>query len=285
MLVNDLSNDIEELEEYEDEWPDEEDEEFDKEDGRRTYSADEIEGIRSEIKDLKVIHSLALGIAENTKGECLLHALKIAFEEKRKNGQPEKALIFTESNRTQQYLKQLLEANGYAGRIVLITGSNTDPESKEIYSAWKERYAGTSRITGSLTADKRQALVDYFRDEAQIMIATEAASEGINLQFCSLLVNFDLPWNPQRVEQRIGRCHRYGQKNDVVVVNFINKANRADQRVYELLDQKYNLFKGVFGSSDEVLGSTMDGIDFEHRVLGIYQTCRTTEEIDAAFDL
>ena len=233
---------------------------------------------------MKVIHSLALGIAENTKGECLLQALKIAFEEKRKNGQPEKALIFTESNRTQQYLKQLLEANGYAGRIVLFNGSNTDPKSKEIYAAWKERYAGTSRITGSLTADKRQALVDYFREEAQIMIATEAASEGINLQFCSLLVNFDLPWNPQRVEQRIGRCHRYGQKNDVVVVNFINKANRADQRVYELLDQKYNLFKGVFGSSDEVLGSTMDGIDFEHRVLDIYQTCRTTEEIDAAFD-
>jgi len=284
VLVNELSSDMEDFEEYEDEWLDENDEELDKEERRRTYSADEIEEIRSEIKYLKEIHSLALGIAENTKGECLLRALQIAFEDKRKNGQPEKALIFTESNRTQQYLKQLLEANGYAGRIVLFNGSNTDPKSKEIYAAWKERYAGTSRITGSLTADKRQALVDYFREEAQIMIATEAASEGINLQFCSLLVNFDLPWNPQRVEQRIGRCHRYGQKNDVVVVNFINKANRADQRVYELLDQKYNLFKGVFGSSDEVLGSTMDGIDFEHRVLDIYQTCRTTEEIDAAFD-
>lgn len=116
------------------------------------------------------------------------------------------------------------------------------------------------------------------------MIATEAASEGINLQFCSLLVNYDLPWNPQRVEQRIGRCHRYGQKNDVVVVNFINKANRADQRVYELLSQKFNLFCGVFGSSDEVLGSTMDGIDFERRVLDIYQSCRSVEEIDTAFD-
>ncbi|MCF0187351.1 MAG: hypothetical protein HUJ98_12805, partial [Bacteroidaceae bacterium] len=242
------------------------------------------EEIKQEIEDLKVIHSLALGIAENTKGECLLKALTIAFEDKHQNGQPEKALIFTESNRTQQYLKQLLEANGYDGKIVLFNGSNADTKSKEIYSAWKKRYAGTSRITGSLTADKRQALVDYFREEAQIMIATEAASEGINLQFCSLLVNFDLPWNPQRVEQRIGRCHRYGQKNDVVVVNFINKVNRADQRVYELLDQKYKLFKGVFGSSDEILGSTMDGIDFEHRVLDIYQTCRTTEEIDAAFD-
>lgn len=284
-LMNNITNDIEEIDEYEDEWTDEEDEEFDEEEKeKRIYTAEEIEEIKSEINDLKAIHSLALGIAENTKGECLLQALKIAFEEKRKNGQPAKALIFTESNRTQQYLKQLLESNGYAGRILLFNGSNTDPKSKEIYSAWKERYAGTSRITGSLTADKRQALVDYFRNDAQIMIATEAASEGINLQFCSLVVNFDLPWNPQRVEQRIGRCHRYGQKNDVVVVNFINKANRADQRVYELLDQKYKLFKGVFGSSDEVLGSTMDGIDFEHRVLNIYQTCRTTEEIDTAFD-
>lgn len=282
-LMDSLSNDIEELDEYEEEWTDEEEEEFDPEE-KRSYTAEEIEEIKSEIDELKVIHSLALGIAENTKGECLLQALKIAFEDKRQNGQPEKALIFTESNRTQQYLKQLLENNGYAGRIVLFNGSNTDPKSKEIYAAWKERYAGTSRITGSLTADKRQALVDYFREEAQIMIATEAASEGINLQFCSLLVNFDLPWNPQRVEQRIGRCHRYGQKNDVVVVNFINKANRADQRVYELLDQKFNLFKGVLGSSDEVLGSTMDGIDFEHRVLDIYRTCRTTEEIDSAFD-
>ena len=78
----------------------------------------------------------------------------------------------------------------------------------------------------------RAALVDYFRDEAAIMIATEAAAEGINLQFCNLVVNYDLPWNPQRIEQRIGRCHRYGQKFDVVVVNFLNKKNAADQRVY-----------------------------------------------------
>src|SRR5437870_12166892 len=63
------------------------------------------------------------------------------------------------------------------------------------------------------------------------MIATEAAAEGINLQFCSLVINYDLPWNPQRIEQRIGRCNRYGQKHDVVVVNFLNKKNAGDQRV------------------------------------------------------
>ena len=73
--------------------------------------------------------------------------------------------------------------------------------------------------------------MDYFRDGASIMIATEAAAEGINLQFCSMVVNYDLPWNPQRIEQRIGRCHRYGQRYDVVVVNFLNQNNAADQRV------------------------------------------------------
>lgn len=284
-IIDELADDIEDIDELEDDWLDEEDEEFDEDDDDKTeYSPEDIEDIKKEIEDLKAIHSLALGIASNTKGECLLTALEIAFADKRKHEQPEKALIFTESNRTQLYLKQLLEANGYQGKIVLFNGSNSDPISKQIYNDWKERYKGTSRITGSMTADKRQAIVDYFRESAQIMIATEAAAEGINLQFCSLLVNFDLPWNPQRVEQRIGRCHRYGQQNDVVVVNFINKANRADQRVYELLDEKYNLFKGVFGSSDEVLGKVMDGVDFEHRVLDIYQSCRNVEDIDKAFD-
>ena len=130
----------------------------------------------------------------------------------------------------------------------------------------------------------RAALVDYFRDEAAIMIATEAAAEGLNLQFCNLVVNYDLPWNPQRIEQRIGRCHRYGQKFDVVVVNFLNKSNAADQRVYELLDEKFRLFSGVFGASDEVLGAVESGVDFEKRIAAIYQKCRTSEQIQFEFD-
>lgn len=126
-------------------------------------------------------------------------------------------------------------------------------------------------------------MVEQFRDYADVLIATEAAAEGVNLQFCSLVVNYDLPWNPQRIEQRIGRCHRYGQTHDVVVVNFLNRANAADQRVFELLSEKFRLFDGVFGSSDEVLGALESGVDFERRIADIYQTCRTAEEIDAAF--
>ena len=138
--------------------------------------------------------------------------------------------------------------------------------------------AGSIRI-----ADRRMAVVEYFRDNADIMIATEAAAEGLNLQFCSLVVNYDLPWNPQRIEQRIGRCHRYGQKHDVVVVNFVNLRNYADVRVFDILNEKFNLFDDIFGASDEILGKA-DAIDFETRIWEIYQQCRTEEEINAAFD-
>jgi superfamily II DNA/RNA helicase len=98
------------------------------------------------------------------------------------------------------------------------------------------------------------------------------------------VVNYDLPWNPQRIEQRIGRCHRYGQKHDVVVVNFLNQKNEADLRVYQLLHEKFSLFTGVFGSSDEVLGTIESGVDFEMRIAAIYQTCRKPEQIKEAFD-
>ena len=284
-INEELSNNYEEYDNYQDEWLDEEAE--DEEDTiaeKKILTPQDIEEIKLEINELKDIHKLAVGISSNSKGTCLLNALRLGFEHMDDMNAPRKALIFTESRRTQEFLYNLLEENGYAGKIILFNGSNNDTKSKEIYNDWLEKYKNTSRITGSKTADKRQALVEYFKDNAQIMIATEAAAEGINLQFCSLIVNYDLPWNPQRVEQRIGRCHRYGQKYDVVVVNFINKSNRADQRVYELLDQKFNLFKGVFGASDEVLGSIGNGVDFEKRILAIYQQCRTTEDIDLAFD-
>lgn len=287
-LAQDISKDFELFDEYaeEIELSDDDAEENEEEDNKNDnkLTADDLEHIKEEIAELKSYYDLAISIATNNKGECLLKALDIAFKTSGEYGGHNKALIFTESTRTQLYVKDLLEAKGYKGEIVLFNGGNKDALSTAIYKDWLIKNEATQKITGSATADRRQAIVDYFRDEAQIMIATEAASEGINLQFCSLVVNYDLPWNPQRVEQRIGRCHRYGQKNDVVVINFVNKANKADERVYELLDQKFCLFKGVFGASDQVLGQVMDGVDFEHRVLGIMRSCRSESEIDKAFD-
>jgi len=246
-------------------------------------SAAEIRAIQAEIKDLDAFAELAASISTNAKGEALLKALSIAMEKAAELGAERKAIIFTESRRTQLYLQRILADTPWGDGIVLFNGSNTDPESRAIYNRWLERHKGTDRVSGSRTADMRSALVDYFREDGKIMIATEAAAEGINLQFCSLVVNYDLPWNPQRIEQRIGRCHRYGQKHDVVVVNFLNRSNAADQRVFELLSEKFKLFDGVFGASDEVLGALESGVDFERRINEIYQTCRTTEEINRAF--
>jgi adenine-specific DNA-methyltransferase len=241
--------------------------------------------IEAEIADLEAFAALATSIDHNAKGKALLRALHVAFAKAGELGAAQKAIIFTESRRTQDYLLRLLADTPYASRIVLFNGSNNDTHSKEIYAAWLARHQDTDRVTGSRTADMRSALVDYFQEEGQIMIATEAGAEGINLQFCSLVINYDLPWNPQRIEQRIGRCHRYGQQHDVVVVNFLNRKNAADKRVFQLLSEKFQLFEGVFGASDEVLGAIGSGVDFEKRIADIYQRCRLPEEIQAAFDL
>ncbi|WP_235819664.1 SNF2-related protein [Caldifermentibacillus hisashii] len=238
--------------------------------------------ILSEKRELESYYELARSITKNSKGGALLLALDEGFNKMRELGANEKAVIFTESRRTQRYLKEMLTEKGY--NVVMFNGQNSDSDAKRIYEWWIEKHQYDDKITGSKTADMRAALVEYFREHADIMVATESASEGINLQFCSLVVNYDLPWNPQRIEQRIGRCHRYGQKYDVVVINFLNQKNAADQRVYDLLSEKFKLFEGLFGSSDEILGSLESGVDFEKRIQEIYQNCRTAEEIDDAFN-
>ncbi|SNY58450.1 Helicase conserved C-terminal domain-containing protein [Arsukibacterium tuosuense] len=236
-----------------------------------------------EIKELGAYIQQAQDIRNDEKANALLKALSLGFEQMNTMGAAQKVIIFTESKRTQAYLAAFLSEHGFKDKLVTFSGSNNHPEATRIYQQWQQTYAGSDRITGSPQVDRRTALIDYFRDSAEIMIATEAAAEGVNLQFCSLLINYDLPWNPQRVEQRIGRCHRYGQKFDVVVINFINQRNYADQRVLELLSEKFNLFDGVFGASDTVLGTLESGVDFEKRIQQIYQECRSPAEIESAF--
>lgn len=243
-----------------------------------------LQAMRSEASELRNYQTLAQSITSNAKGEALLISLNAGLMKANKLGAPKKALIFTESRRTQRYLKDLLETNGYGGQIVTLSGTNTDADSKTIYANWIKRHVDDDCVTHSQNVDMRTALIEEFRDRATILIATESGAEGLNLQFCSLVVNYDLPWNPQRIEQRIGRCHRYGQQHDVVVINFLNRRNAADQRVFELLAEKLRLFDGVFGSSDEILGALGSGVDFEKRIHEIYQSCRTPSEINSAFD-
>ena len=288
-LEGDLSDDFETFEEYSEEHESEDDlddNDCDEEDLQRDKQA-----IQQEQVLLKNIKILADSIPRDAKLEDLLMALEAGFAQAEKNVMQvdnkkgtRKAVIFTESTRTQQYILDRLNEGGYEGQIVLLNGSNNDDISKRIYAEWKERHKNDDSITGSKAVDMKAAIVEEFRDRATILIGTEAAAEGINLQFCNMVVNYDLPWNPQRIEQRIGRCHRYGQRYDVVVVNFVNQNNAADKRVYELLEQKFNLFEGVFGSSDDILGALESGIDFERSIFNILQSCRTAGDIDKEFD-
>ncbi len=241
------------------------------------------EQLQLEIMELQSLIEQAEQIHDDSKAQALLIALNQGFEQMATMAAPRKAVIFTESKRTQEYLQRYLAANGYADKLVTFNGTNNSPETTQIYQQWLIENKASDKITGSALIDRRTALIDYFQSDAEIMIATEAGAEGVNLQFCSLVINYDLPWNPQRIEQRIGRCHRYGQKFDVVVINFINQSNYADQRVLELLTDKFHLFDGVFGASDDVLGSIESGLDFEKRIQAIYETCRSTEQIENAF--
>jgi ERCC4-related helicase len=275
-LEDELDEDYEALDETAEEWTEDA--------SAESLSDSDRAALEAEIADLDGFARLAVSITQNAKGKALVKALEIAFAKAAQISAAQKAIIFTESRKTQNYLLRVLADSPFNEGIVLFNGSNTDEVSKAIYAKWLDRHVGTDRITGSKSADMRSALVDYFREEGRIMIATEAGAEGINLQFCSLVVNYDLPWNPQRIEQRIGRCHRYGQKHDVVVVNFLNRKNEADLRVFELLSEKFLLFEGVFGASDEVLGAIENGVDFERRIADIYQRCRKHEEIKTAFD-
>jgi adenine-specific DNA-methyltransferase len=221
------------------------------------YTKEEIE---EEGDTLLGFISLSLQINDNKKAEALKEALTKQFQKAKEEGWPEKAVIFTEFRYTQNYILRALKEFGLDldKDVVVFNGDSGDVE-------------------------ERKKLIEDFKASKKIFLTTEAGSEGLNLQFCNLLLNYDLPWNPQRIEQRIGRCHRYGQKLDVIVVNFINTKNSSDVRVFELLRDKFKLFQGAFGASDEVLGAIESGHDFEQEILKIYLSCRTEDEIQSAF--
>jgi len=246
----------------------------------RVNNAFSDEDIKKEIEELDKYYDLAIKIKENTKGIALIKALADLFKQAKENKWPEKALIFTESTRTQDYLIRLLKDAEIS--YTEFNGSNNSPEAREAYEKWRKEFPEAA-TQGSTNANVRQALIYDFQKNTQVFLTTEAGAEGLNLQFCNIVINYDLPWNPQRVEQRIGRCHRYGQKYQVVVANFLNTKNYADKRVLELLEEKLHLFNGLFGSSDEILGALESGLDFQKKILEIYQNCRTPEEIEKAF--
>lgn len=212
--------------------------------------------LTEELEEVRGYVRLCESITENAKAVRLVAAMPDLL----KAG--DRILIFTQYRATQTYLARKLRDAGY--RIVEFHGGlkgHPNPDK-----------------------DERELAKRRFRDEADVMIATDAGAEGLNLQFCHVVVNYDLPWNPMKIEQRIGRAHRIGQQNDVIAANLVGRENEVEARLVQLLTDKIHLFDSVLGESDEILGAIDDGMDFERRVFEILQLCRTPQEIDAAFD-
>jgi len=206
-------------------------------------------GAEEELIQVREIYELAASITVNAKGEELLSALKTGFAQLKKLGANRKALIFTENRTTQKYLFNLLESGGYKDRVLTYSGDKT----------------------------RDYTIIERFREEAQILVTTDIAAEGFNLEFCSFVINYDLPYNTLTIEQRINRCHRQGQQSDVMALNFLNRNNFADVRVLELINKRILQFSGIFGMSDDVLGNF--GVDFGKAFI----FARTKDEIDRAY--
>lgn len=239
--------------------------------------------IQVEMSEIDAIINMASRIKNNAKIKALKTAIHTAFEYQEKQSIPKKIVVFTESKRTQQYIAEELSKDGFdEDDVLLFNGDFNDVRTKEIYRAWQVKNFGKRNYGRSV--EYKHAIVDYFKEQSKILIVTDAGSEGLNLQFCNIVINYDLPWNPQKIEQRIGRCHRYGQKNNVVAINLLNTTNEADRRIYEILSKKFELFDGVFGASDIALGTLESGSSFEKTILDIYQKCGTKTEFKKAFD-
>ncbi len=234
----------------------------------------------------------ALG-ADDSKFRALLQAFNFVTERAAKGQGAGKLVIFTESLVTQDYLRDRLVESRFITEsdITLFRGTNDSKRVHEALERWRQEVPQDEGRTPSPDIAARLALVHEFKTRSKVFISTEAGAKGLNLQFCDTLVNYDLPWNPQRIEQRIGRCHRYGQQHDVTVINFLAKDNEAQWLTFEILSQKLELFGTVLDASDQVLhradgpgGEVLAGAlgaGFEAELRRIYDRARTLEEVTA----
>ena len=136
---------------------------------------------------------------------------------------------------------------------------------------------------GSLTRAEKESAIAGFRAEAPVLLSTESAGEGRNLQFCHVMVNFDLPWNPMQIEQRLGRLHRVGQEHDVMLTNLVCRGS-IEQQVMHVLEAKINLFELVVGELDMILGRVDDDFDFENEVFDAFVNAVDDDEFERRLD-
>jgi hypothetical protein len=254
----------------------------------------ETERIRAELALVEGFVARLEALATDSKALALLDAVRVVSEASERGEGSGKLVIFTESLATQDYVRELLLGSGLVNdeQVTLFRGQNTSPRALSALARWEEEVGQNLAERGRPSRDvaMRLALVHEFKHRSRVLIATEAGAKGLNLQFCDTVVNYDLPWNPQRIEQRIGRCHRYGQVRDVTVINFLARDNAAQRLTFEILSRKLELFGAVLDASDQVLhepdrrtsGRALAALsaDFAAELRRIYQSARSVEQVE-----
>jgi superfamily II DNA or RNA helicase len=249
-------------------------------------------GVAAELARVEDFAARARALPHDAKARSFQDAIRVVLDLGRDGSGSGKAVVFTESITTQEYLRTLLLDIGLSDDdITLFRGDNDHSRAHQAYARWLEE-EGALITPGSRPSREvavRVALVHEFRTRSKVLVCTEAGAKGLNLQFCETVINYDLPWNPQRIEQRIGRCHRYGQLRDVTVVNFIARGNEAHQLTFEILANKLDLFGKVLDASDNVLHEPRTdtpelivsalSVELEADLRSIYSRSRSVEEV------
>ena len=219
-------------------------------------SAETLQELKEEIEKLEKLINIAKEV-EKKEIETKLNKLKEVIEDEKLHERKIKLLIFTEFKDTLEYLVEKLRKWGYS----------------------------TTFIHGGMSLDKRIEAENEFRNRAQIMVSTEAGGEGINLQFCWLMVNYDIPWNPNRLEQRMGRIHRYGQQSEVHIYNLV-AVETKEGRILERLFEKLSRIREQLGSDRvfDVIGEVLIGKSLKDLIIDAIANRRTMEDILNEFE-
>lgn len=248
--------------------------------------------VAGELARVEAFIARARLLPHDAKARSFQEAIRVILELGRDGQGSGKAVVFTESITTQEYLRKLLVGAGLSDdEVTLFRGTNDHSRAQQAYARWLEEEGRKlpARLRPTREVALRLALVHEFRTRSKVLVCTEAGAKGLNLQFCETVINYDLPWNPQRIEQRIGRCHRYSQQRDVTVVNFIARDNEAHRLTFEILSQKLDLFGRVLDASDHVLHEPRTdapeivvsalSLEFEADLRSIYSRSRTLDEV------
>ena len=206
-----------------------------------------LENMASPDDESRALVALAKSIAVSAKDQRLLELMEQSKEHK--------ILVFVNYRRTLQHLSQLLTQHGIAFSV--FSGEQNDRE--------------------------KDAAVAALRDTVSVMLCTDSGGEGRNLQFADTLINYDLPWNPMKIEQRIGRVHRFGQTRDVYVFNLCTSGSLED-RLLKVLSDKIRMFELVVGEVGSILGNLDDSDQFESLVLGLWLQSRDANDLDKSFE-